>query len=412
MATSIEVAGLSKSYVIGKRRQRSLRHAVRDALAGRWRRAAAPPFWALREVSFQMKQGDILGVVGANGSGKSTLLKILAGITEPTEGEARIRGRVGSLLEVGSGFHPELTGRENVFLSGSILGLSQREVRRQFDAIVAFAGVEPFLDTPVKRYASGMYLRLAFAVAAHLDTDVMLVDEVLAVGDAEFRSKCLARMGAISRDGRTVLFVSHDLTAVEELCTRALLLRGGRVEAEGSPAEIVAAHLSAAGSAAPEIDLRAAPSRSGERAALCSLALLDDEEAPRSVWTSGTPLRIRVGLELAGPVQEPSISVALCSEGRLVARAGSPHGLLGVELPPGGHTITGTLAALDLSPGTYTLDVELIDGRRRVVDRVGRAAELRVTPNEGDAAGRATGLRERSWIARSEWRVTPPPAGR
>src|SRR5262249_33070476 len=191
-------------------------------------------FWALRDVSFEVKQGEVLGIIGRNGAGKSTLLKILSRITEPTEGRARLRGRVASLLEVGTGFHPELTGRENIFVNGAILGMTRAEMRRKLDAIVAFADVEKFLDTPVKRYSSWMYVRRPFAVAAHLEPEILVVDEVLAVGDAEFQRKCLGRMRDASQQGRTVLFVSHNMAAVQSLCSRALLLERGRIAVDDS----------------------------------------------------------------------------------------------------------------------------------------------------------------------------------
>jgi len=208
-------------------------------------------FWALKNVSFDVKQGEVIGIIGRNGAGKSTLLKILSRITEPTEGRVRLRGRVASLLEVGTGFHPELTGRENIFLNGAILGMTQREIRKKFDEIVTFAEVEKFLDTPVKHYSSGMYVRLAFAVAAHLEPEILIVDEVLAVGDAEFQKKCLGKMGDISRrEGRTVLFVSHNLAAVSEMTHRALLLDSGCIAIDGPTTNATSAYLSRGCSAA------------------------------------------------------------------------------------------------------------------------------------------------------------------
>jgi lipopolysaccharide transport system ATP-binding protein len=200
-------------------------------------------FWALRDVSFEVKQGEVLGIIGRNGAGKSTLLKILSRVTAPTEGRIRLAGRVASLLEVGTGFHPELTGRENTYLNGAILGMTKREIDRKFDEIVAFSEVEQFIDTPVKRYSSGMYVRLAFAVAAHLDPEILIVDEVLAVGDAAFQKKCLGKMGDVARGGRTVLFVSHNMASVSVLCTSALLLSAGAVEATGTVSSMTAAYL-------------------------------------------------------------------------------------------------------------------------------------------------------------------------
>ena len=233
-AGAIRVDGLGKCYKLGRRESyRTLRESILDATAAPWRalrRAGSRPggeaelLWALKDVSFEVAPGEVIGVIGRNGAGKSTLLKLLSRITEPTEGEAWIAGRVGSLLEVGTGFHPELTGRENLYLNGAILGMRRAEIRRKFDEIVAFAEVERFLDTPVKRYSSGMYVRLAFAVAAHLETEVLLVDEVLAVGDHRFQRKCLGKMGEIGKQGRTVLFVSHAMAAVQALCTRGIVL--------------------------------------------------------------------------------------------------------------------------------------------------------------------------------------------
>ncbi len=205
--------------------------------------SSSEDFWALKDVSFEVKRGEVVGIIGRNGAGKSTLLKILSRITEPTEGEVRLRGRVASLLEVGTGFHPELTGRENIFLNGAILGMHRAEIKRKFDEIVAFAEVEKFLDTPVKRYSSGMYVRLAFAVAAHLEPEILIVDEVLAVGDAEFQKKCLGKMQDVAKGGRTVLFVSHNLSAVQTLCKSCILLDRGRLVAKGNVGETVSRYL-------------------------------------------------------------------------------------------------------------------------------------------------------------------------
>src|SRR6185369_5383017 len=250
----IEVEGLGKRYLLGRQQERYL--ALRD-VASEWAVAfgrrllgrAVPPqpdeeeFWALRQVSFQLNRGEVLGVIGRNGAGKSTLLKILSRITEPTEGRMEIHGRLGSLLEVGTGFHPELTGRENIFLNGTILGMKRREVSRKFDEIVDFSGIEQFLDTPVKRYSSGMYVRLAFAVAAHLEPEILVVDEVLAVGDVEFQKKCLGKMSQVAGEGRTILFVSHSMGAIKTLCSRAMLINHGTVDTNGSVEETVAAYL-------------------------------------------------------------------------------------------------------------------------------------------------------------------------
>ncbi len=253
---AIDVKNLSKRYRIGQpERYRTLRDTLTEAWNAPFRRLRRSPscsrasdsgmIWALKDVSFEVRPGEVMGVIGRNGAGKTTLLKLLSRITEPTEGFAAVRGRVGSLLEVGTGFHPELTGRENVFLNGAILGMRTAEITRKFDAIVAFSEVERFLDTPVKHYSSGMYVRLAFAVAAHLEPEILLVDEVLAVGDAAFQKKCLGRMGNVASEGRTVLFVSHNMGAIESLCDRTIWLDGGQLRDVGSPEETVAAYLSA-----------------------------------------------------------------------------------------------------------------------------------------------------------------------
>jgi lipopolysaccharide transport system ATP-binding protein len=244
---AISVSGLSKQYRLGARQHyKTLRESLSERAARlmRLRRAPAPEtIWALDDVSFEVPSGELLGVIGPNGAGKSTLLKILSRITEPTRGRAVIAGRVGSMLEVGTGFHPELTGRENTFLSGAILGMGRHEIRAKFDEIVAFAEIEDFLDTPVKRYSSGMYVRLAFSVAAHLEPEILLIDEVLAVGDAAFQRKCLGLMGEVAGEGRTVLFVSHNMAAVMQLTRKGILLDGGRLAAHGPTGEVVQQYL-------------------------------------------------------------------------------------------------------------------------------------------------------------------------
>src|ERR1700732_1403652 len=259
----ITVENLSKKYLVGHQsgsRNPSKYTALRDVIRREIRNAArkavdvvrgrqvvqgdeVEEFWALKDISFEVKQGEVLGIIGRNGAGRSTLLKILSRITEPTRGRVTLRGRVASLLEVGTGFHPDLTGRENIFLNGAILGMSRVEIKRKFDEIVAFAEVEKFLDTPVKHFSSGMYVRLAFAVAAHLEPEILVVDEVLAVGDTEFQEKCLGKMKDVNRHGRTVLFVSHNMNAVMQLTSRVVVLRGGRVVFVGAPREAVEEYL-------------------------------------------------------------------------------------------------------------------------------------------------------------------------
>ncbi|HXH72092.1 MAG TPA: ABC transporter ATP-binding protein, partial [Mariprofundaceae bacterium] len=253
MRPAIEVRNLGKEYVLGAREKgnETFREMLMGSLAAPFRRlgrlqgdvAAEERFWALKDVSFDVQPGEVVGIIGRNGAGKSTLLKILSRITEPTTGEIGIRGRVASLLEVGTGFHTELTGRENIFLNGAILGMSRQEIGRKFDEIVDFAEVERFLDTPVKRYSSGMYVRLAFAVAAHLEPEILIVDEVLAVGDAQFQNKCMGRMKEVGQEGRTVLFVSHNIGAVNALCTKGMLLERGEVAAIGEVESVLANYM-------------------------------------------------------------------------------------------------------------------------------------------------------------------------
>jgi lipopolysaccharide transport system ATP-binding protein len=250
---AIRCEGLGKRYRLGEQeRYRALRDTLSNAIRSPWRLLKPATngaslngshLWALRDVSFEIRRGEAVGVIGRNGAGKSTLLKILSRITKPTEGMAEIHGRVGSLLEVGTGFHPELTGRENIYLNGSILGMRRAEIERKFDEIVAFAEVEEFIDTPVKRYSSGMHVRLAFAVAAHLEPEILLVDEVLAVGDVAFQKKCLGKMDDVAREGRTVFFVSHDMTAIQVLCKQAIVLKQGRVFSQGPAQEQIEGYL-------------------------------------------------------------------------------------------------------------------------------------------------------------------------
>jgi len=262
---AIKVRGLGKKYHIGEKLpHRSLTESIKTAARFPWEMAKSmfagkavdkrEEFWALKDVSFDVKQGEVLGIIGSNGAGKSTLLKVLSRITTPTEGEVEMFGRVGCLLEVGTGFHPELTGRENVFLNGSLLGMSNVEIKKRFDEIVDFSGVERFLDTPVKFYSSGMYTRLAFSVAAHLDPEILILDEVLAVGDVDFQKKCLGKMGDIAKAGRTVLFVSHNMMAVKNLCSRGILLESGAVKMDGEISKVMDTYLnSGKGSISGEI---------------------------------------------------------------------------------------------------------------------------------------------------------------
>lgn len=293
MTTAIRVEGLGKSYLL-RHEQAGAYATLREELADRFnrigRRILSPfaprehrshgeVFWALRNLSFKVEEGERLGIIGRNGAGKSTLLKVLSRITEPTEGRIEVRGKLSSLLEVGTGFHPELTGRENIFLNGAILGMSSRQIRRQFDAIVEFAEVERFLDTPVKRYSSGMYVRLAFSVAAHLEPEILVVDEVLAVGDAEFQRKCLGKMREAGSSGQTVLFVSHQMAAIQKLCDRCILLSGGELKIDGPPDDVVREYLATGGNVARSSLLTRGDRRGTQRLKFAAITLIHDQLA-------------------------------------------------------------------------------------------------------------------------------------
>ncbi|HEY7767819.1 ABC transporter ATP-binding protein, partial [Longimicrobium sp.] len=319
---AIRAEGLAKRFTIGTAATRY--GTFREALAG----AAGAPLrrlrslgggaggggadvWALEDISFELKQGEVLGIVGRNGAGKSTLLKILSRITSPTRGRAEVRGRVGSLLEVGTGFHPELTGRDNVYLNGSILGMDRAFIDRRFDEIVEFSGVEQFIDTPVKRYSSGMYLRLAFAVAAHLEPDILIVDEVLAVGDAAFQKKCLGKLGSVAQEGRTILFVSHNMAAVRALCGTALLIEGGRVAVEGDVETVVSRYLAESGASDAEVVWGGddAPGTDEIRLRRASVTAAGGE--PAALLDCAEPFTVNVEYEVLKPIAGLRVGIML-----------------------------------------------------------------------------------------------------
>ena len=364
---AVEVESLSKRYRLGGVKEDQYK-TIRDSLSrlarfSRRAKSVRNEIWALRDVSFQVAEGEALGIVGRNGAGKSTLLKILSRITEPTSGRARLRGRVASLLEVGTGFHPELTGRENIFLNGSILGMKRSEILRDFDAIVAFAEIEKFLDTPVKRYSSGMYVRLAFAVAAHLTPEILIVDEVLAVGDAEFQKRCLGRMSEVARSGRTVLFVSHNLHAVENLCERAILLSGGVIEREGATAEVLAHYLSMR-SGESLWDFRDLAEREGSgRAKITSVELLSaDGRDAKTTLVYGESFRFRIRYEARERIQGPAFGIALLSlwDQRIFMTSTDEAGL-SIETIEGEGFVDCLVMSPNILPGRYKLEVWVSD---------------------------------------------------
>ena len=312
-------------------------------------------FWALKDVSFEVQRGEALGIIGPNGAGKSTVLKLLSKITAPTAGEIMIRGRLSALIEVGSGFHPELTGRENVYLSGSILGMRRREISRQLDSIVDFAEVRQFIDTPVKRYSSGMYVRLGFSIAAHLHPDILLLDEVLAVGDAAFQAKCFKRIAELRQSGTTIVFISHDLSAVTRICDRALLLMGGQIVAGGPPREVIAEYQRlSSGFIQSEVTL------SGE-ARITAVSVRDGEGREATTARTGQPVAIRLEYDAHEPVEDAAFEIFLHSPDwaqyahLTTALSGEP-----IRLEPGGGAIEFTVAELGLQPGLYRVSVSII----------------------------------------------------
>ncbi|HOA24554.1 MAG TPA: ABC transporter ATP-binding protein [Aggregatilineales bacterium] len=358
---AIEVTGLGKRYRIGgpqeryKRFTETVMHTL-SAPVRRLRRIGQPPppeemIWALRDVSFEVGQGEVVGIIGRNGAGKSTLLKIISRITEPTEGRVRLRGRVGSLLEVGTGFHPELTGRENIYLNGAILGMTRAEIERKFDEIVDFAEIEKFIDTPVKRYSSGMYVRLAFAVAAHLEPEILLVDEVLAVGDAAFQKKCLGKMGDVAGEGRTVLFVSHNMGAIQSLTRRTLVIDRGRLVADTDTATAVQQYLST----------RNQPTEAHAIRSRHEAFRVDALRFNYDLLESGfnRPLTFEIDVTADRPLHE--VSVALSAVNSLGARLLTSERTL-PRLPAGKSRLQVTIADHRLPPGNYNTIVGILIG--------------------------------------------------
>jgi len=374
MSAVISVRGLSKRYRLRHEspRYRSLREELTAAITGAIRHpfgrrhkcsaASVEDFWALKDVSFTVEKGDRLGIIGRNGAGKSTLLKILSRITDPTEGRVEIAGRVSSLLEVGTGFHPELSGRENIFLNGAILGMRAEEVRRKFDRIVAFAEVERFLDTPVKRYSSGMYVRLAFAVAAHLEPDVLVVDEVLAVGDVQFQQKCLGRMEELSRSGRTILFVTHNMDALLALCNRGLVLDKGKVVFDGEPSEARLNYLSQVSST--EYSVAKNAGRGGSGGVAVESVWVSSAEGPALSIESGEAISFNVIACVAEQFryrQDLEVSFSVDSiEGQRLFTVISSWSNAELDASSGEIRAACDIGAMPLAPGKYLLNVTII----------------------------------------------------
>jgi len=374
MNAAIEVRGLGKRYRLGARQQqRGLREVVSEAAALPFRQARAwlkqgtasrdrqdqPFIWALSDVSFSVMPGEVVGIIGRNGAGKSTLLKILARITKPTSGAADVYGRVGSLLEVGTGFHPELTGRENIMLNGAILGMRRAEILRKFDEIVDFAEIDRFIDTPVKHYSSGMYVRLAFAVAAHLEPEILFVDEVLAVGDAAFQKKCLGKMGEVSHAGRTILFVSHSMDAIRRLCRRVLWLDGGRLRALGATAECIGQYLQSNVVEGGQIDF-GAPHQLANAMPLqlhaIRLTRADGQVATR--YSARESIRVEIEWSTDVSLYKPRIGFVLqTADGQDVLTALDANAWAGEWLAPGRRVSTCELPGQLLNEGAYVIDI-------------------------------------------------------
>jgi ABC-type polysaccharide/polyol phosphate transport system ATPase subunit len=394
----IRIDRLGKQYRIGRvRGPRTLREDLVDLARAPFRprgpaEAGDGMVWALREVSLEVQRGEVVGIIGGNGAGKSTLLKILSRIVAPTEGWAEIEGRVGSLLEAGTGFHSELTGRENVYMSGAILGMRKAEIERKFDEIVAFADIGPFLDTPVKRYSSGMQVRLAFAVAAHLEPEGLIVDEVLAVGDAEFQKKCLGRMRDVSRgDGRTVLFVSHNMDAVQRLCTRAVLMEHGRAVAAGATADIVAQYLARAdapSSAGAWIDLSSVERTGTGAARVLQARYWSEADAAGGRPFPDGPLSIGLAIETKAACTIPSLAVTLYDlQGTKLVNADTMAVGRTLQLEPGTHRLTVSIPALQLNPGVYQMGFWLAGPLGAIYDFVPAGFEVEVVALQSPGLG-------------------------
>jgi lipopolysaccharide transport system ATP-binding protein len=368
----IQGNGLGKQYRRGLVVDPGLRHAldrfVKSPLSA-FRRKKDETFWALKDVSLEVKEGEVLGLIGRNGAGKTTLLKILSRITKPTTGWAEIRGRVGSLLEVGTGFHPELTGRENTFLSGAILGMGKCEIERKFDEIVAFAELEQFIDTPVKHYSSGMYVRLAFAVAAHLEPEILFVDEVLAVGDAAFQKKCLGKMGNVSRQGRTIVFVSHNMTALQGLCTRVVWLNGGRVIEAGDPRRIIDKYLQTNSVVNIESVWRDPATAPGNENVRISYIRTTSPDGKKTI-TVDTGVLIEIGFDnLRKDINLDCTVYLISSEGILIFESG--HIISSnCDSRCGFYHLTGRISAHLLNAGRYSLNVVFGKDQRYVLFRI------------------------------------------
>jgi lipopolysaccharide transport system ATP-binding protein len=423
MKPAIRVENLSKQYRIGRRRNSDEYQTLRETIIGaatapfrqvrewlspavRAKQAAQQTHWALKDVSFEIEPGQVVGIIGRNGVGKSTLLKVLSRITEPTSGRVELRGRVGSLLEIGVGFHSELTGRENIYLNGAILGMTKQEIARKFDEIVAFAEVDQFLDTPAKRYSSGMYMRLAFAVAAHLDPEILLVDEVLAVGDFSFQKKCLGKMQEVGRQGRTVLFVSHNMAAILHLCQHAVVLSNGRVDYVGSATEGAKRYMeSVAAGIGADVDLSSHTARRpGCVPLLTAVRLLDGNGSVRDRFQCGEPMTVEFTFDPVLPLAEPQFGIGVddCMGARIFTLATYLSDCTLPQLKEPGKVLCH-LEEIPLVPGRYSLSLSAGTYHNRFVDALDHAVSFEVEPNDFFRNGRIPSSTLGTVLVRSRW---------
>ena len=399
MTYIVRVENLSKQYKLGARvaayatLRESLTNAVRRPLNGLRRLGSAnETIWALKDVSFEITPGEVVGIIGRNGAGKSTLLKILSRITEPSAGKVELYGRVGSLLEVGTGFHSELSGRENIFLNGSLLGMTRSEIRAKFDAIVEFAEVDKFIDTPVKRYSSGMYVRLAFAVAAHLDPEILILDEVLSVGDASFQKKCLGKMSEVSRDGRTVIFVSHNMSTIVRICSRCILIDGGKIEADGPVDSVIRHYLETSaqhdGSCSFPID----PAKAAQ---FTSLGLLTREGDATASFDYRFDITVSAEYVVRQPVPQGLLGIRVSTADGLPIFT-SHHvdkldpSAAAAALLPGTFRTQITIPSNFLLPGSYVLTAAIVDGNMRLIDMQEDAISFDVAATGNTQARKST----------------------
>jgi lipopolysaccharide transport system ATP-binding protein len=419
----IRAESLSKLYKIGALKQRhdtlrdQLVHSFKSLFSRNGRHPAQPSppssvggrsgtIWALKDLSFEVKQGEVVGFIGRNGAGKSTLLKILSRITEPTSGRAEIHGRVGSLLEVGTGFHPELTGRENVYLNGAILGMRKAEINQKFDEIIAFAETEKFIDTPVKHYSSGMYVRLAFAVAAHMEPEILIVDEVLAVGDVAFQKKCLGKMGDVARQGRTVLFVSHNMAAVQGLCSRACLLSAGQIVAEGLPSEVVRRYFAETSRISPASFEECKDRQGTGEIRFVKVCIVDGEGRPIDTALCGQDIGIVVSYRSRDrqPDFHGDIHITFyTSLGQFMFNCSSEGSGSSLEVLPASGEVVCHIPELPLAPGRYVFNLFSTVGGE-VVDWVQQAGYLDVAAGDYFGTGQLK-THDEGFLVKHKWSV-------